>query len=78
MCWGSRGHKELDMIEPLNRTGCIMQNARPDESQARIKTADINNVRYADDTTSMAESEEEQKNFLVRVKGKGEKAKTQH
>ena len=55
-----------------------MQNARPDESQARIKTADINNVRYADDTTSMAESEEQLKNFLVRVKGKGEKAKTQH
>ena len=46
-----------------------MQNARLDESQARIKIArrNINNLRYADDTTLMAESEEELKS-LLRVK----------
>ena len=43
---------------------------RLDESQARIKTArkDINNLQYADDTTLMAESKEELKSFLMRVK----------
>ena len=43
-----------------------MQNARLDEAQARIKTArrNINNLRYADETTLMAESEEELKSFL--------------
>ena len=47
-----------------------MQNARLDESQARIKIArrNINNLRYADDTTLMAESEEQLKSFLMRVK----------
>ena len=47
-----------------------MQNARMDESQAGIKTAsrNINNLRYADDTTLMAESEEELKSLLMRVK----------
>ena len=53
----------------------IMQNARLDESQAGIKTAgrNINNVRYADDTTLMAESEEELKNHLMKVKEESEK-----
>ena len=48
----------------------IMQNARLDEAQAGIKIArrDINNLRYADDTTLMAESEEELKSLLVKVK----------
>uniref|UniRef100_A0A670K8A0 ribonuclease H n=1 Tax=Podarcis muralis TaxID=64176 RepID=A0A670K8A0_PODMU len=48
----------------------IMRKAGLDESQARIKTAgrNINNLRYADDKTLMAESEEELKNFLLRVK----------
>ena len=43
----------------------IMQNARLDEAQAEIKTAgrNINNLRYADDTTLMAESEEELKSL---------------
>ena len=52
-----------------------MQNAWLDESQARIKTArrNINKLRYADDTTLMAESEEEPKNLLVRVKEESEK-----
>ena len=53
----------------------IMQNARLDESQAGIKIArrNINNLRYADDTTLMAESEEELKSLLMRVKEKSEK-----
>ena len=48
-----------------------MQNARLDESQAGIKIArrNINNLRYADDTTLMAESEEELKSLLMKVKG---------
>ena len=53
-----------------------MQNARLDELQAGIKTArrNINNLRYADDTTLRAESEEEPKNLLMREKEEGEKA----
>ena len=53
-----------------------MWNARLDETQAGIKIAgrNINNLRYADDTTLMAESEEELKNFLMKVKEKTEKA----
>ena len=51
-----------------------MQNARLDEAQARIKIAgrNINNLRYADDTTLMAEIEEELKSFLMKVKGESE------
>ena len=47
-----------------------MQNAGLDESQAGIKTArrNINNLRYADDTPLMAESEEEQKSLMMKVK----------
>ena len=52
-----------------------MQNASLDESQAGIKIAgrNINNLRYADDTTLMAESEEELKSLLNRVKEESEK-----
>ena len=52
-----------------------MWNARLDEAQAGIKIAgrNINNPRYADDTTFMAESEEELKSFLMRVKEESEK-----
>ena len=52
-----------------------MGNARLDESQARIKIAkrNINNHRYADDTTLMSESEEELKSFFMRVKEESEK-----
>ena len=52
------------------------KNVRLDESQAGIKIAgrNINNLRYADDTTLMAESEEELKDFLMVVKEKNEKA----
>ena len=52
----------------------IMQNARLDEAQAGIKIAgrNINNLRYADDTTIMAESEEELKSLLMKVKEESE------
>ena len=53
-----------------------MRNARLDEAQAGIKIArrNINNLRYADDTTLMAESEEELKSLLMKVKEESEKA----
>ena len=53
----------------------IMRNARLDEAQAGIKTAgrNINNLRYADDTTLMAESEEALKSLLMKVKEESEK-----
>ena len=53
-----------------------MQNAVLDESQAGMKTArrNINNLRYADNTTLMAESEEELNRLLMRVKKESEKA----
>ena len=64
------------------RQGCIlslclfniMRNAGLEETQAGIKIAvrNINNLRYADDTTLMAESEEQRKNLLMKVKEEGE------
>ena len=53
-----------------------MRNARLDEAQAGIKIArrNINNFTYADDTSLMAESEEEQKSLLMKVKEGSEKA----
>ena len=53
-----------------------MQKGRLDESQARIKTArsSINNLRYVDDTTLMAESEEELKNLLMSMKEESKNA----
>ena len=60
----------------------IMQNAGLDETQAGIKIArrNINNLRYADDTTLMAESKEELKSLLMKVKVESEKVglKAQH
>ena len=60
----------------------ILQNARVDEGQAGIKIVgrNINNLRYADDTTLMAESEKELKSLLMKVKEESEKSwlKTQH
>ena len=51
-----------------------MWNARLDEAQAEIKIAkNINNLRYADDTTLMSESEEELKSLLMKVKEESEK-----
>ena len=59
-----------------------MRNSRMDEAQARIKIArrNINNLRYADDTTLMAENEEELKSLLMKVQEESEKnwLKTQH
>ena len=59
-----------------------MQNAKLDELQAGIKIArrNINNLRYADDTAQMAESKEDLKNLLMRVKEESEKnwLKMQH
>ena len=54
----------------------IMRNAGLEEAQAGIKipSRNINNLRYTDDTTLMAESEEEQKSLLMKVKEESEKA----
>ena len=56
-------------------TEYIMRNAGLDEAQARIKTAgrNINNLKYSDDTTLVAESEEELKSLLMKVKEESEK-----
>ena len=53
-----------------------MRNAGPEEAQAGIKIArrNINNLRYADDTTLMTESEEELKSLLMKVKEESERA----
>ena len=59
-----------------------MRNSRMDEAQARIKIArrNINNLEYADDTTLMAESKEDLRSLLMKVKEESEKnwLKTQH
>ena len=54
----------------------MMRNARPDEAQAGIKTArrNINNLRYAGETTRVSESKEELKSLLIKVKEENEKA----
>ena len=54
----------------------IIQNTGLDEAQAGVKIAgrNINNLRYADDTTFMAESEEDRKSLLMKVKEESEKA----
>ena len=52
----------------------IMRNAGLDELQAGIKTGRNNNLRYGDDTTLMAESKEELKSLLMKVKEESEKA----
>ena len=61
----------------ISRAGSqhIMRNARLEEAQARIKIArrNINNLRYVDDTTLMAESEEDLKSLLMKVKEESEK-----
>ena len=83
-----RGTTDWFQIRKGVRQGCIlspclfnlyaeyvMQNAGLDEAQAGIKIAgkNINNLRYADDTTLMAESEEELKSLLIKVKEESEK-----
>ena len=61
---------------PAYLTSYIMRNAMLNEAQAGIKIArrNINNLRYPDDTTLMAETEENQKSLLIKVKEKGEKS----
>ena len=62
-------------MSPCLYADYIMQNARLDEAQAGIKIArrNINNLRYAYDTTHMAESKEELKSLLMKVKEESEK-----
>ena len=82
------GHGTTDWFQIGKGQGCIlspclfnlyaeyiMWNARLDEAQAAIKIAgrNINNLRYADDTTLMAESEEELKSLLMKVKEESKK-----
>ena len=69
----SKGVRQSCILSPCLfnlYTQYIMRNARLDEAQAGIKTArkNINNLRYADDTTLIAESEEELKSLLMKVK----------
>ena len=78
---GSRMRKKYDRAVCCHRlfnlcTEHIMRNARLDKLQAGIKTGrrNINDLRYADDTTLMAESEEERKSLLMRVKDESEKS----
>ena len=61
-------------------TEYIMRNARVDELKAGIKIAgrNINNLRYADDTTLMAESKEELKSLLIKVKEESENVGLKH
>ena len=72
-CW-ERSRPRLHICHPSYLT-YDMQNAGLDEAQAGIKIAgrNINNLRYADDTTLMAESEEELKSLLMKVKEESEK-----
>ena len=69
---GTRSLKRMNMIKDIEH---IMRNAGLEEAQAGIKIAgrNINNLRYADDITLMAGSEEEQKSFLMKVKEESEK-----
>ena len=75
---GSKLGKEYCILSPCLfnlYAEYIAQNARLDEAQAGIKIArrNINNLRYADDTTVMTESKEELKSLLMRVKGRMKK-----
>ena len=65
----------LHSVQHFSHADYIMSNAGLDEAQAGIKIAgrNINNLRYADDTTLMAESEEELKSLLMKVKEESEK-----
>ena len=74
-----KGIRQGCILSPCLSNLCaeyIMRNARLDEAQAGIKIArrNINHLRYADDTTLMAESEEELKSLLMKVKEESERA----
>ena len=70
-----KGVHEGCILSPCFHAEYIMRNARLDEAQAGIKIAgrNIKTLRYADDTTLMAESEEELKSLLMKVKEESEK-----
>ena len=71
-----KGVCQVYILSPCNLYAeYIMRNAGPDEAQAGIKITrrNINNLRYTDDTTLMAESEEELKSLLMKVKEESEK-----
>ena len=72
---GSKWEKEYIKAVYCHPAEYIMRNAGLDEAQAGIKIAgrNINNLRYADDTTLVAESEEELKHLLMKVKEESEK-----
>ena len=82
MDWFATGKGELSPSLFNLYADYIMQNAGLDESQAGIKIdrRNINNLRYADDTTLMVEREEELKSLLMKVKEESEKSwlKTHH
>ena len=69
-------HQTAKMLEFQHQFSIEVKRKHWDEAQAGIKTAgrNINNLRYADDTTLMAESEEEMKSLLVKMKVESEKA----
>ena len=71
-----KGVRQGCILSPCFHAEYIMRNARLDEAQAGIKIAgrNINNLRYADDTNLMAESEEELKSLLMKMKEESEKA----
>ena len=79
---GKRVHQDCILSPCLFNfyTEYIMRNAGLEEAQAGIKIAgeNINNLRYADDTTLMAESEEELKSLLMKVKEESGKADLKH
>ena len=72
----AKSQRQLSNLQFHFHADYIMQNAGLDESQTGIKIAgrNINNLRYADDNTLMAESEEELKSLLMKVKEESEKA----
>ena len=71
-----KGVRQGCILSPCFHAEYIMRNARLDEAQAGIKIAgrNINNLRYADDTNLMAESEEELKRLLMKVQEDSERA----
>ena len=73
---GKEGYQGCILSPCLLYAEYIMRNAGLDEAQAGIKVArrNINKLRYADNTTILAESEEELKNLLMKVKEQSEKA----
>ena len=70
-----KGVRQGCILSPCFHAEYIMRNARLDEAQAGIKIVrrNVNNLRYTDDTTLMAESEEELKSLLIKVKEESEK-----